>query len=185
MPNASKLSADSGLVRYGSAVAAIALATVLQLLLQPVLGNSAPFAMSVIAVAVVARYGGLGPAIVALALGAVAVAYFILPPRGTFEVRGLENQIKLAMYVFVAIRSPPFKGKSQPTGIWPNDSIRRRRLLNKSLTAIRPGRKQHSLTHPAAGYSSAITSVLWLTTTNSSKKEATNNRALTCDYRRA
>jgi PAS domain S-box-containing protein len=101
MPNASKLSADSGLVRYGSAVAAIALATVLQLLLQPVLGNSAPFAMSVIAVAVVARYGGLGPAIVALALGAVAVAYFILPPRGTFEVRGLENQIKLAMYVFV------------------------------------------------------------------------------------
>ena len=70
-------------VRYGSAVALVALATWVRLLLDPVFGDDIPFITYFAAVAFVAWYGSFGPALASLALSGIMVAYFVLPPRGS------------------------------------------------------------------------------------------------------
>jgi len=66
------------LLNYAVAIISVALATALRLLLAPVLEAQAPFITYVIAVALMAWYSGLGPALVAAALGAVAAGYFFI-----------------------------------------------------------------------------------------------------------
>ncbi len=68
----------STLLSYAVAILSVALATVLRLMLAPILENQAPFITYIIAVALIAWYGGLGPALVAAALGAVAGGYFFI-----------------------------------------------------------------------------------------------------------
>jgi PAS domain S-box-containing protein len=93
----------SPLVRYTVAVAAVIIATLIRRLLDPWLGDLFPFAVLFFAVLAVAWYGGFGPAIAASFLGAIASAAFLLPPRGTLAVVGIENQLGLALYVLVSI----------------------------------------------------------------------------------
>src|ERR1044071_5289584 len=66
------------LLNYAVAILSVALATALRLLLAPVLEAQAPFITYIIAVALMAWYSGLGPALVAAALGAVAGGYFFI-----------------------------------------------------------------------------------------------------------
>jgi PAS domain S-box-containing protein len=93
----------SPLVRYAVAVAVVAIATFVRVLLDPWLGDLFPFAVLFFAVLVVAWYGGFGPAVAASLLGAIASAWFLLPPRGTLAIVGLENQLGLALYLLVSL----------------------------------------------------------------------------------
>jgi PAS domain S-box-containing protein len=70
---------QSWFVRYAVAVAAIALAVLLRLSLDPWLGAGAfPFVTQVVAVVTVAWYAGIGPAALALVLGALGAFAFIV-----------------------------------------------------------------------------------------------------------
>lgn len=71
------------LLRYSAALASIMLATVLRMWLDPVLGNRAPFSTYFVAIMFAAWYGGIGPSLVAMVLGALAVDYFFIEPRGS------------------------------------------------------------------------------------------------------
>ena len=71
-------------LRYGCALAGVALAMWIRLLLDPVLGDRAPFPTLLLAVLLAAWYGGLRPALLAVLLGALAADYFLLPPRGVW-----------------------------------------------------------------------------------------------------
>ena len=76
---------SSLLLRYGVAVIAIALVLGLKLALDPLFAeHQSPFLMFAAAVMVAAWFGGLGPGLLATALGAVAGDYFFLPPVGSF-----------------------------------------------------------------------------------------------------
>src|SRR3712207_1825777 len=75
---------SSLLLRYGVAVTAIALVLGLKLLVDPLITDQSPFLMFAAAVMVAAWFGGLGPGLLATALGAVAGDYFFLPPVGSF-----------------------------------------------------------------------------------------------------
>jgi PAS domain S-box-containing protein len=75
---------SSLLLRYGVAVTAIALVLALKLLVDPLIADQSPFLMFAAAVMVAAWFGGLGPGLLATALGAVAGDYFFLPPVGSF-----------------------------------------------------------------------------------------------------
>src|SRR5689334_19696801 len=67
-------------VRYGTALLAVALATLLRILLSGAFGPRLPFTTYFIAVIVVAIYCGLRPSLVVMALGAVVGTYlFVLP----------------------------------------------------------------------------------------------------------
>jgi len=90
-------------MRYGVAAASVAAAVAARLLLDPLLGDLFPFATVFFAVLVAAWYGGFGPALAATLLGAVASAWLLLPPRGSFAVHGFENQAGLIFYVGVSL----------------------------------------------------------------------------------
>jgi PAS domain S-box-containing protein len=89
--------------RYGVAVASMFAATVLRLVLNPVLANRFPFATVFFGVLLSAWFGGFGPALLASALGGIFSAWFLLPPQYTLIVQGSENQLGLVLYFAVSI----------------------------------------------------------------------------------
>ena len=79
----------STLVQYGVAALSVALAVALKLLLDPLITDQSPFLLLAAAVMVGAWFGGLGPGLLATALGALAANYFFLPPDGSFTPLGV------------------------------------------------------------------------------------------------
>ena len=65
-------------LRYFVAIAATAAAFTARFLLEPALGNVAPLLMFTISVVVSAWYGGLGPGLLATALGLLLGDYFFI-----------------------------------------------------------------------------------------------------------
>jgi len=74
----------SSLTTYGVSLAAVAVAVVARLLLEPLLADRLPFITLFLAVGFAAWYGGRGPGLMALVAGAVAVAFFLTQPRYSF-----------------------------------------------------------------------------------------------------
>ena len=120
--------------RYGFAAAAVAVATVLRLMLDPWLGDRFPFATLFFGVLVVAWYGGFGPALAASLLGALASAWFLLQPRYILGAKGLEDQLGLLLYMFVSLGMALLGG-----------AMRASRLRAESLAAIALERRQQVL----------------------------------------
>jgi PAS domain S-box-containing protein len=87
------------LMRYGCAALCTALATWLRLLLDPVLGDQFPYATFFFAVLLTAWYGGFGPALAAVVLGALSSTYFLIPPRGNFAVERWDQQVGMVLYL--------------------------------------------------------------------------------------
>jgi PAS domain S-box-containing protein len=77
-------------LRYGVAIASVALALALKLLLDPLIVQDTPFLLTFGAIMVSAWYGGLGPGLLATALAALITDYFFLYPKGSFSDLGLE-----------------------------------------------------------------------------------------------
>lgn len=85
---------------YGFAAICVLLAIWARLALDPLLGFQFPYATLFFAVLLSAWYGGIGPALAALVLGAFAASYYLLPPRGVWLIEALDQ--KIGMGVFVA-----------------------------------------------------------------------------------
>jgi PAS domain S-box-containing protein len=76
-------------VRYGVALVAVALGLLLKLALDPLfLEHQSPFLLLAGTVMVAAWFGGLGPGLLATALGALAADYFFLVPIHAFTLPG-------------------------------------------------------------------------------------------------
>ncbi|HEX8204118.1 MAG TPA: DUF4118 domain-containing protein, partial [Isosphaeraceae bacterium] len=91
--------------RYGVAILSIALATAARSILDPALGDHLPYVTYFVAILAVARYGGLGPSLLAFALGSLAATYVFVPPRGSLVPRGPPNLVGVGLYVFVGLVS--------------------------------------------------------------------------------
>jgi PAS domain S-box-containing protein len=81
-------SEHSNILRYGCVLASVALATQARHLLTPALGNQFPYFTLFLAVLLIARYGGFGPAAAGVVLGAFSLKYFLISP-GDFTLQGL------------------------------------------------------------------------------------------------
>lgn len=90
-------------VAYGVSLAAVVVAVVVRLLLEPLLADRIPFVTLFAAVVFIARYCGRGPALLALVVGSFAVVYFILYPRYSFAIDQPEYQVGLILYGGVGI----------------------------------------------------------------------------------
>src|SRR5437879_5957099 len=86
-------------IRYGVALVSISLATALRRMLAPALGNEFPYATLFFAVLFTAWYGGLGPAILAAGLGALASVLFLIPAPGRLAVVGGDQQVGFIVYL--------------------------------------------------------------------------------------
>lgn len=84
-------------LRYGCAVISVALAVWCRLLLDPVMGGQLPVFTLFLAVLLTAWYGGLQPALVAVALSGAAAQMILLRPRGAITVDF--NQIALVAFL--------------------------------------------------------------------------------------
>jgi PAS domain S-box-containing protein len=91
------------LLRYGSVVVVLIVATLLRLSLDPVLQESAPFATYYMAIMFTAWYGGLGPALLAIPFGALLADVLFIEPRGSILTGNPEHQVGLALYLCVGI----------------------------------------------------------------------------------
>lgn len=89
------------LLRSGSAVLAVVVATATRRALDPLLGDLSPFATLFFGPLLVAGYAGRGPALLATGIGAVAPARFLLPPRDGLAVEGFEDRAGLVFYLAV------------------------------------------------------------------------------------
>jgi PAS domain S-box-containing protein len=79
---------------YGLAVAIGSLAFVARLILQPLLGDEAPFITVLPATVIVAMFFGFGPAIITGFLSDLLIDYYITPPLGiTFNTATITRQI--------------------------------------------------------------------------------------------
>ena len=85
--------------RYLWAVVSVAAAIGSRRLLDPVVGNQFPFATIFFAVLVTAWYGGFRPALVAVVLGVLGSDFFLLPPRGSFQLATMQEQIGLLLFI--------------------------------------------------------------------------------------
>ena len=90
-------------LRYGCAVASIALATWLRLLLDPVLGNQTPYSFLLFAVLLTASFGGVWPAFLAVLLGSLSADYFVVEPRGSLGLTGADEWVSWAIYWSVGL----------------------------------------------------------------------------------
>ncbi|MBI3864986.1 MAG: PAS domain S-box protein [Planctomycetia bacterium] len=79
-------------------VAAVVTAVAVRLMLEPALGDRLPFITLFAAIVFIAWYGGRGPALLALVVGSVAVAFFVLQPRYSFAIGRFEYQVGLVLY---------------------------------------------------------------------------------------
>jgi PAS domain S-box-containing protein len=76
-------------LRYGVAALAVGVALGLKLLLGPLITDQSPFLLLAGAVVVGAWFGGLGPGLLATALGTLGANYFFVPPQGAFTGPGV------------------------------------------------------------------------------------------------
>ena len=98
MGKARSVRRSSPFLRYGVAVIVIALALGVKLLLDPLIADQSPFLLFAAAVMVAAWFGGLGPGLLATALGAVVADYYFLAPIGSFTPPGVAF---LPLFLFV------------------------------------------------------------------------------------
>ena len=84
--------------RYGLAVVVTAAALLARLALGPLLGADAPLLLFVLAVAVSAAWGGLGPGLLATALAMALGDYFLLAPVGAFGISGTSDLVRAGLF---------------------------------------------------------------------------------------
>ena len=99
---ASSVSTRPWAVRYGVAVAAGAVALLIQSLLIPMFGVSpyaTPFLVFFAAVMVAAWFGGLGPGLLATGLSALFSWYFFHAPPNSFDLESFGQGLRLAVFV--------------------------------------------------------------------------------------
>ena len=87
--------ANSTVIRCGTAIAAVALATGVGLLLDPLLHDLSPLPLFFFAILLTARYCGLRPALLAVILSLLSTDYFLFAPLGSFRVRGPSEFVEL------------------------------------------------------------------------------------------
>jgi PAS domain S-box-containing protein len=93
---------DAGF-RYGLVFAAVLAALLVRLALSGPLGERSPFLTFMAAVAVVARYAGLRPTLLAIALSVLAVEVFLLSPAFSFRLTGLDQVFGLGLFVVLSL----------------------------------------------------------------------------------
>ena len=104
---ASRTSATNGdaswQLRYAIAMASLAVATIVRMLLDPVLENRAPYGVYLLAVLFVVWRAGLGPAVFTVAFGTLLARYFFETPRGSLWFDSELNQSSLVISLTIGL----------------------------------------------------------------------------------
>ncbi|HEX4999994.1 MAG TPA: PAS domain S-box protein [Terriglobia bacterium] len=104
MPRLVRLFSLTRTQRYGVALVGVVLATLLRLVLDPVLKADLPLFLFFLPVVAASWIGGLGPGLVATVLSLLAGDYLFIEPRGAIlQVPDVPSQARLAALAFMSI----------------------------------------------------------------------------------
>lgn len=93
----------SEVLRYGISIAAILLALVVRMLLDPYLDEHYPFVTFLVPIILIAWYAGLGPSIASIALALLLSDFFFLAPRHSLLVYQTADQLGFGLYAFAGV----------------------------------------------------------------------------------
>jgi PAS domain S-box-containing protein len=99
------------LFRYTLPFVTVAVATVFRLELDPFLGMRAVFIFFLLAILLTARYGGLGPGLIATVLGTLSGDYLFLKPRFNFGVYASTDLDRLVLFAVAGAAVSVFCGQ--------------------------------------------------------------------------
>jgi PAS domain S-box-containing protein len=122
---------------YVFAATCVVLAVLARLSLDPLIDFQFPYATLYFAVLLSAWYGGIGPALAALALAVLAEVHFILPPRGGWWVMGLDQKIGLAQFIAVGTGIALIGGAMMSARRAAEASLRAERAINNRATLLK------------------------------------------------
>jgi signal transduction histidine kinase/CheY-like chemotaxis protein len=86
-------------IRYGLAVASVAVILLVKLLLDRVFGEGPPLILLLAAVMVAAWYGGPKPGLLALAISVLACGFFVFEPFHSLRIGGAPDGLRLAVFI--------------------------------------------------------------------------------------
>lgn len=89
----------SPVLRYGLAVAFVALAMLLKALLAPLIQEESPFLLFFFVVLLSAWIGGRGPGLLATGLAAVSAVYFFITLYYSFAIGSTGQAVQLAVFL--------------------------------------------------------------------------------------
>ncbi len=92
------LQALPAIERYAATVLAVVCTLVIRLVLDPVLGDRAPYMFFFLMIVVVTKLWGRGPGLLATLLGGLSAWYFLLVPRFSFAIANPVDALNLAGY---------------------------------------------------------------------------------------
>ena len=101
--------------RYGLGLLSVPVALGVRIALEPVAGLKWPFILFALAVMVAARFGGLGPGLVATGTSLLAVRYFLLEPRYSFAIPAPGDIGGLVVFVIVGAGISLLSGRRSPS----------------------------------------------------------------------
>jgi PAS domain S-box-containing protein len=101
----------SALRRYGVALLAVLVASVLRYYLNPILGARFPLLLHAFAIALAAQYGGTIPGLTATVLGVWVTAFFFMPPIYHFRVSDPGDILALSVFTLVGVSFSIFGGR--------------------------------------------------------------------------
>src|SRR5438270_2365622 len=89
--------------RYLFCVIVIALSTLIQWLLNPILGGELPYVAAYFGIMLIAWRAGFGPAVLGVILNALTVDYFIMTPQYTLTISGMPNVARTGLFALIGV----------------------------------------------------------------------------------
>ncbi|HZR23976.1 MAG TPA: DUF4118 domain-containing protein [Vicinamibacterales bacterium] len=117
---------------YAIAIGAVVAATALTVVIYPWVQPSVSL-LFFPAVFLPALYGGYGPSIVATILSTLSLAYFLIPPRYSFDI-GIDDAVRLAVFAVIALATSWLS-----SGLRRTEAMRRQTVddLQDAVTTLR------------------------------------------------
>ncbi|HRI39975.1 MAG TPA: DUF4118 domain-containing protein, partial [Nitrospira sp.] len=89
--------------QYGIALGSAVIAILLRCVAEPYLGDTRPFVTFLLAIVVTTWWGGIGPSLTALILGALLWNWFFVNPRYAFTMGNHVDQAGMAIYLTTGV----------------------------------------------------------------------------------
>lgn len=89
--------------QYGIALGSAVIAILLRFVAEPYLGDTLPFVTFLLAIVVTTWWGGIGPSLTALILGALLWNWFFVNPRYAFTMGNHVDQAGMAIYLTTGV----------------------------------------------------------------------------------
>ncbi|MDB5358276.1 MAG: domain S-box [Phycisphaerales bacterium] len=97
-------------IRYGVALLCVGSATAMRFAADPVFHDDHQFSTFYIAVIISAWFGGVGPALMATAVGGLIGHYCFIEPKFSFAFADVADVLRLALFVFISLTVSVFSG---------------------------------------------------------------------------